>query len=112
MIVNVFPVSMRCDNKRIRSFFHFRLLYQFGNHRIDLSHKFTRLHFATFDLQQFCFPIGGHFRGLDFFGHHRNKGFALVGRQFFDGGGSRCRSADALTFHTLRHTVCTRCLHS
>ena len=116
-------------HKCIRSFFHFRLLYQFGNHRIDLSHKFTRLHFATFDLQQFCFPIGGHFRGLDFFGHHRNKGFALVGRQqylgflgalalqktllhqFFDGGGSRCRGADALTFYALRHTVCTGGFH-
>ena len=34
----------------------------------DFSHKNFRLHFATFDLQQLCFPVGGHFRGLDFFG--------------------------------------------
>ena len=49
-------------HKRIHSFFHFRVLYQFSNHRIDLGHKFARLHFATFDLQQLCFPIGSHFR--------------------------------------------------
>ena len=117
-------------HKCTRSFFHFRVLYQFGNHRIDLGHKFTRLHFATLDLQQLCFPIGGHFRGLDFFGHHGDEGFALVGgqqhlgflvalpfqkallHQFFNGCRSGCRSADALTLHALRHTVCTRCLHS
>ena len=116
-------------HKCIRSFFHFRVLYQFGNHRIDLGHKFTRLHFATLDLQQLCFPIGGHFRGLDFFGHHGDEGFALIRgqqhlgflvalplqkallHQFFDGGGSGCRGADALTFHTLRHTVCTSGFH-
>ena len=116
-------------HKCIRSFFHFRVLYQFGNHHIDLSHKFTRLHFATFDLQQFCFPIGGHFRGLDLFGHYGNKGFALVGRQqhlgflvalalqkallhqLFNSCGAGGRGADALTFHTLRHTVCTGGFH-
>ena len=32
--------------------------------------------------------------------------------QFFNGCRSGCRSADALTLHALRHTVCTRCLHS
>ena len=116
-------------HKRIRSFFHFRVLYQFGNHRIDLGHKFARLHFATFDLQQLCFPIGGHFRGLDFFGHHSDEGFSLIrGQQnlgflgafafqkallyqFFDGGGSGSRGADALTFHTLRHTIRTGSFH-
>jgi len=117
-------------HKCIRSFFHFRVLYQFGNHRIDLSHKFTRLHFAALNTQQLRFPIGGHFRGLDLFGHHSNEGFALVRgqkhlvflgalafqktllHQFFDGGGSGCRGTDALTLHALRHTVRTGGLHS
>ena len=116
-------------HKRIHSFFHFRVLYQFGNHRIDLGHKFARLHFATFDSQQFCFPIGGHFRRLDFFGHHGDEGFALVGgqqhlglfaalpfqkallHQLFNSCGAGGRGADALTFHTLRHTVCTGGFH-
>ena len=116
-------------HKCIRSFFHFRVLYQFGNHRIDLGHKFARLHFATFDLQQLCFPIGGHFRGLDFFGHYGNKGFSLIRgqqhlgflgalalqkallHQLFNGGGTGCRGADALTLHALRHTVCTGGFH-
>ena len=31
--------------------------------------------------------------------------------QLFDGGGSRCRGADALTFYALRHTVCTGGFH-
>ena len=116
-------------HKRIYSFFHFRVLYQFGNHRIDFGHKFTRLHFATFDLQQLCFPIGGHFRGLNFFGHHGDEGFALVGGQqhlgflvalafqktllhkLFNGGSTGSWGADALTLHALRHTVCTGGFH-
>ena len=116
-------------HKCIRSFFHFRVLYQFGNHRIDLGHKFARLHFATLDLQQLCFPIGGHFRGLDFFGHHSDEGFSLIRgqqhlgflvalalqkallHQLFNGGGSGCRSADTLTFYALRHTIRTGSFH-
>ena len=29
----------------------------------------------------YAWPIGGHFRGLNFFGHHGDEGFALVGGQ-------------------------------
>jgi len=67
---------------------------------------------------------------LDFFGHHGNEGFALVGgqqhlglfaaltlqkallHQLFNGGGSRCRGADTLTFNILRHTIRTSGFHS
>ena len=116
-------------HKRIRSFRSLGGRYQRGNHLFDFSHKSFRLHFAALDLQQFCFPIGGHFRGLDFFGHHGDEGFSLVGgqqhlgflvalalqkallHQLFDGGSSGCWSADALTLYTLWHTVCTGGFH-
>ena len=79
--------------------------------------------------QQFRFPVGGHFRGLNFFGHYGNKGFTLVGwqqhfrfpvtfafqktfrHQLFDSSGTGRWGSDALTLHTLRHTVRTGGLH-
>ena len=116
-------------HKRIRSFRSLGGRYQRGDHLFDFGHKSFRFHFAALDLQQLCFPIGGHFRGLDFFGHYGDEGFALVRgqqhlgfltalafqkallHQLFDGGGSGCRGADALTLHALRYTVCTGGFH-
>jgi len=116
-------------HKRIRSFRSLGGRYQRGNHLFDFSHKSFRFHFAALDLQQFCFPIGGHFRGLDFFGHHGDEGFALVGgqqhlgflgafpfqkallHQLFDSSRSGSRSSDALTLHALRQTVRTGGFH-
>ena len=116
-------------HKRIRSLRSLGGRYQRGDHLFDFSHKSFRFHFAALDLQQFRFPVSRHIRRLDFFGHHGDEGFALVGgqkhlgflgafpfqkallHQLFDGGGSGCRGADALMFYTLRHTVCTSGFH-
>ena len=68
-------------HKRTRSFHGLGGVYQRGDHIVDFSHKCLWLHLAALHAQQFCFPVGSHVSGLDFFGHHCNQGFALVGRQ-------------------------------
>ena len=116
-------------HKHIGSFRGFGVLHQSSNHRVDFHHKYFRLHLATLNAQQLCFPVGGHIRRLNLFGHHRDKCLALVGRQqdfgflvtlalqkaflyqFFDGSSTSSWSADALTLCILWHTVRASCFH-
>ena len=104
-------------------------VHQRGDHIFDFGHKFVRLHLAALDAQQFRFPVGGHIRRLDFFGHHGDKGLTLIGRQqclglfialalqkalchqLFDGSSAGGRGADALTIDALRHGFRAGSLH-